>query len=308
VNLSDLLHDTVDDLEPEDRLDAIRTRTTSAAHRARPWWWAAGGVVAATAATVVLVAALGAGPDPDPTAGSGHEGHDGPTEVTGDHWTLLPTYYLGDTPGGQRLFREFVPVQTDDPLQAALDRIQEAPEDPDYSTPWESGTFVDVSVVDSVIEVETASAQPLRMTALELEQVAYSLAATLGSDLPVRFVHDGEPTAAGELGPVAWKNFLSPVNISDPAELTAYSGSMIARGRAATTTGRVPWELADESGTVVRSGSAPLDGGPSRDHLRAWETTVDLSGLSVGTYLFTVRVDDSATGHPSADTRRISVS
>ena len=47
--LGDLLHDAVDDIEPADRIEAIRARTASSPTRAaRPWAYAAGGVVAQT--------------------------------------------------------------------------------------------------------------------------------------------------------------------------------------------------------------------------------------------------------------------
>ena len=58
MTLSELFHDTVDEIEPTDRLAEIRARTTAPAPVARPWWYAAGGVVLATAAAVTAFAVL----------------------------------------------------------------------------------------------------------------------------------------------------------------------------------------------------------------------------------------------------------
>lgn len=302
-DLHDLFEDAVADVEPADRLDAIRCRTSSPAQAARPWFRAAALTVVGTAATVTLVAALGSGPQPTgPAEHGGHEDHDDATEVPGGLYALLPTYYVGDTPAGPRLFREFVPAQTDDPLQAAVERIQHAPEDPDYLSVWEPGRLTGAKVVDGVIEVGVADGQLLRVGELALQQVVYTVQATVGEPLPVRFVWSNGhelPTRAARAIDV-----LSPVNISDPAERTAYTGSMITRGRAATTGDEVHWELADETGGIVRRGGAPLVDGTG---LRAWETTVDLGGLPGGTYVFTVRTDGSAYGFRSTDTRTISV-
>jgi hypothetical protein len=301
-DLSTLLHDAVADVEPTDRLDEIRARTASPARSAaRPWFYAAGATVLATAATLAAFAVLGN--DHDNDAGPIDHAHEADT-------VLVPAYFVGDTPQGPRLFREFDRVPGDDPLTAALLRIQEPATDPDYTTGWPEGSFESVTLGDDVIDVELGDAAPEAFAGtwegLPDQQVVYTLQGVLGQRLPVQFLQDGEPV--GDPVDAAPQNdVLSLVSISDPAEGNEYEGSFIARGRANSFEATVPWEIRDGD-TVVKRGSATALG--TIDKLYSWKTDVDLTGIAPGTYTFVAMTDDPSGGEgpgPFTDTRTIVV-
>ncbi|MDF1602053.1 Gmad2 immunoglobulin-like domain-containing protein [Nocardioides sp. YIM 152315] len=296
MNLADLLHDAVEDVEPVDRLDDLRARTSSPAHAARPWWWAAGGVVVATAATVAAFAVVGGGPES--TGPAGHDHHGAHAQQT----MLVAAYFVGDTPAGPRLFREFDEVPSGDALEAALERIQRPPSDPDYRTSWTATSFGAVEVHDDVIHVELGDA--VLDDDLAVQQVVYTLQAAAGERLPVQLA-DASYVAAPQL------DVLGLVSISDPAEGTAYQHDtvMVANGRASSFEATVPWELRGEDGEVVRQGFATADGW--QDRLHPWRARVDLADLLPGFYTFVATTADPAGGAEESllttDTRTIIV-
>ncbi|GAB2459012.1 hypothetical protein GCM10027062_43600 [Nocardioides hungaricus] len=290
-DLGDLLHDAVDDIEPADRLGAIRARTADAPEQAgRRWWYAAGGVVLATAAAVAAFAVVG------------NDGGEEQGNVATEPGTLLvAAYFVGDTERGPRLFREFDQMAGTDPLQAALDRIERPATDPDYRTPWTATSFGSVTLEDGAIRVELGDA--VLDDALAVQQVVYTLQGAAQQRLPVWLgdsVYEARPMNA----------VLNMVNINDPVDGTAYEGAFIARGRANAWEGTVLWELRDdESGRVVRNGST--NAGYALNEWNPWEVEVDLSGLPAGYYTFSVQGDDASAGGekyaPDSDTRRIIV-
>lgn len=278
-DLGELLHDAVEGVEPAERIDAIRDRVAEPSRAARPWWYAAGGVVLATAAAVTAFAVVGGGDDDG--------GHD--HVATSSDTFLVPAYFLGDTDRGERLFREFDEATGDDALQAALDRIERPAADPDYRTPWTTGSFGDVMLMDGVIHVEVGDAS--LDDALAVQQVVYTLQGVAQERLPVRF---GDTTY--EASPQS--EVLSDVSISDPVEGAAYHGFLIARGRAWSFEATVPWAIRDDAGEVVLEGFAMAR---TSDRMSAWETRIDLSDLPLGFYTFEARTDDPTTEGPGPD-------
>ncbi len=176
-----LLNDAVDDIEPHDSLDSIRSRTVVTPFRARrPWILGAGAAVVATAATVAAVAVMGGNPgttgaqdpgfaDGSPTVAATGEGSGMPdprrstapspdadpsqsgvttdeSSATSSEPITVPVYYVGDTSRGPRLFREFhtVAKNGEDATTPALNEaVATDPADPDYRTDWPAGTTVD---------------------------------------------------------------------------------------------------------------------------------------------------------------------
>jgi len=68
----------------------------------------------------------------------------------------------------------------------------------------------------------------------------------------------------------------------------------------------VPWEVRDGSGKKVLDGFATAEGWG--DRLYPWESQVDVSGLSPGTYTFVAMTDDPSGGEgagPTEDTKTI---
>jgi hypothetical protein len=295
--LHDLLHDAVADVEPADRLAEIRERTAAPARVARPWFYAAGATVLATAAAVATFAVV---VDDRPAEDAGPADHHAEESV------LVPAYFIGATPRGDRLFREWDEMPGDDLLQAALDRIQTAPSDPDYETGWPQGAFDTAEVRDGVIQVE-GGAVDVDTNALAAQQLVYTLQGAVGQRLPVQLLRDGEPV--GDLLEAESQNdVLSPVSISDPVELREVSGSFTARGVANSFEATVPWHVLDGD-RVVAEGFATAEG--SGDRLYEWEDAVDVSGLEPGTYTFVAMTDDPSGGAegsgPVTDTRTIVV-
>jgi hypothetical protein len=302
-DLSTLLHDAVSDVEPADRLAEIRARTSAPSRSApRPWLYAGGAMVLATAATVAAFAVIDrdGGGDPGPS----HHGDDLRTQ-------LVAAYYVGDTPQGPRLYREFDVVPAGEPLQAALDRIEQPAKDPDYRTPWTTGSFGEVTVDATGIQVQLGDPDAALSDDLAVQQVVYTLQAAAGERLPVWLWREGQRgnapyTAAPE------NDVLSLVSISDPAQGNEYDGSFTARGRANSFEATVPWEIRTQrgprGGAIVKRGVATAEG--TGDRLYEWVAEIDLTGIAPGTYTFVAMTDDPSDGEgpgPFTDTRTIVV-
>jgi hypothetical protein len=298
VNLHELLEDAVADVEPADRLSELRARTASPARAAaRPWWWAAGATVAATAAAVAVVAVVADdGTDP------GHHHHDMATEPP-TMTELVPAYFVGPSPGRDRLYREFDEVPAGDPIQGALDRIQQAPGDPDYRTTWAPGSFDSAELLDGTIQVEVGTAGLPAPGGIAAQQLVYTLQGAAGARLPVQLLDGGKPIGDPYQAAPA-DAVLNRISISDPAEGNSYEDSFVARGRADVRERHVNWDLSDLSGAVVARGVAIVG---EQEGFEPWEATVDLDDLQPGTYVFTATTDDEAFAAPSTDTRSIVV-
>ncbi len=308
--LRELLTDAVADVEPEYRLDTIRARTQRP-HRRRGWY-AVGGAVLAAAAVVTAVN-LGqntAGrPDTVPPAGTNVE-----------HTAAL--YFVGETPTGPRLYREFQQVSGGPLADLAAITQEKGPRDPDYTTLWPTGLFTSITVTDEAIEIGlgewTGPDYDLSAAAINaaIQQVVHTAQAATGEELPVLFTQDGTPTRdlfLGQLpdaGPIEREpqnDILALVNISDPAEGSIVAGdSFVARGRANSFEATVPWQLRSDQG-VVKEGFTTAEG--AIDRLYPWETTVDVSDLDPGRYTFVAMTSDPSGGAegfgPFTDTRTI---
>jgi hypothetical protein len=295
--LRELLTDAVSDVEPVYRLSEIQARV----HRpARRGWYAVGGAILAAAAVVTAVSLSendGVGRDNAPPASnSGH---------------AVGLYFVGDTPDGPRLFREFQQLPQNGGPLAALEAITtaEGPDDPDYRTTWPAGSFEGVTVEDERIDVELGvAAIELRTRGpLVVQQVVYTLQAATGQELPIQFTEGGE-TLDGTLHERAPQNrVLALVNISDPVEGLHVEDSFIARGRANAYEGTVPWEIRDDD-AIVKEGFATAAG--SIDRLYEWETErIDVSDLPSGQYIFIAyrETDPEGDGQLYYDTRWITV-
>ncbi|HRI97225.1 MAG TPA: Gmad2 immunoglobulin-like domain-containing protein, partial [Nocardioides sp.] len=284
-------------------------------------WSLAGGALLATAVVVAGVAVLtrpdtdrGADPVGQPTASGSHT-------VPG---SVQAVYYLGKTPQGPRLFREFrwLPATT---RLAPSQYVEQPPTDPDYFSAWPEGAFlaayvdypsglITVQLADRSLQHRPAGMSPAEAR-LAIEQVIYTVQAYAQQPLPVQFEAEGNPIGTVYDIPTSEPLAASPqldvlalVSISNPAEGRVVEGGFSADGVASSFEGTVPWELRDETGEVVRSGSAQ---GTMEDHLTPWKTdTIDVSDLPAGTYTFVAMTDDPSGGEgggPTTDTRTITV-
>jgi hypothetical protein len=338
TDLARLLREAVDDVEPADRLGEIRARTSSAAPQRR--WWYAGGAALAAAAAVTAVAVLGPGttptsaPDPaeQPAATSTPSTDPSPTTPTTPTPPVAETvtaavYYVGDTPRGPRLYREFRALPGDGPVPlapAVRAAVEGDPDDPDYRSPWAGtgATLVGATGDGELVTVDLAGDLRLRPdgldpaeAALAVAQVVRTAQAAVGSAAPVQLLLDGQRTDQLLGVPVAEAlaqgedlDVLALVSISDPAEGEQVEGTFTARGRASSFEATVPWEVRDDTGAVVLDGFSTAEGWMER--LYPWEAEVDVSALEPGRYTFVAMTSDPSDGEsggPMTDTRTIVV-
>ena len=345
--LAHLLSDAVSDVEPQEALAEIRTRTKVTPMSARrPWLYAVGGAVVATAATVAAVAALGGGPqnaaqeDPDPAASQTPTEEPAPSEsveptepsaspsepAPSTTAFTLPSYFVRDTPQGLRLTREFSTVagDVDPPRDAVRIAVLGRALDPDYRSLWPVGSNVgavsasgDTITVDLLGDLgDRPGDMSLEDAELAIQQVVYSAQAAVGQGrLPVRLTLNGEATdqilgfATSEpLSNAPENEVLALVSVSSLSEGETVGDRFTVSGIANSFEATVPWEVRDGN-RVVAQGFATADGW--MDKLDPWTTRVDVSKLTPGTYTFAAMTDDPSGGAegagPTEDTKTIIV-
>ncbi len=333
--LGELLRSAVTGIEPEDRLGELRAAVSRPARR-RSSFLAISGAALAGAAAVATVAiggpALLGADEPDDAPVASAPADDGSTDPSPTPsqapvaTRAVAGYYLGETPAGVRLYREFRSVESGDFGPAAsLRLLTSEPADPDYRTAWPSGAFAGAEVDDDKIIVELADtgleARPAAMSEAEAEasvqQVVYTLQAYAQQRLPVEFTTaDGAApevlgTTAG--GPVAASpqlQVLSLVNLTSPDEGQRASDQLRVEGVASSPEGTVPWRLEDGDGRSVADGFFTARGAGG-ERLSRFEDTIDLAGVAPGTYALVVETEDASGGSeglgPFSDTRTVVV-
>lgn len=235
----------------------------------------------------------------------------------------VPVYFVGDTPQGPRLFREFRQVESDNPLEeaAALMTAGDAL-DPDYRTAYPGGTFSAVSFADGAFRVELPDdgwTTPVDQgssdeATLAVQQLVYTLQGVQQDRAPVKvFVNDapsplfGVDTAAGVTA-APDIDVLGLVSVTAPEEGATVSGTFTASGVASSFEATVPWEVR-QGDRVVLDGFATAEGW--MDKLYPWEAEVDVSDLEPGEYTFVALTDDPSGGAegggPTEDSKTITV-
>ncbi len=238
-----------------------------------------------------------------------------PTESEGtepEGTATVPVYFVGDTPRGPRLFREFHAVPGDNPLLAAAALVTAGDTiDPDYRTLWPLVEISDVQPTDGVLLVKVAgdgfTERPDGMSKqtakLAIQQLVYTLQGVQQERVPVQFERErgfplfGLSTDAGYAS-APQLDLASLVNVTTPEHGATVTGDTLSvSGVASSFEATVPWEirLGDE---VVLDGFATADGWV--DKLYPWETEIDISGLEPGTYRFIARTDDPSGGAEGA--------
>jgi hypothetical protein len=274
--IRDLLHEVADDVEPGDRLDAIRSATAPAGRRTHRGWWAAGGagLLAASIATAFALTTGGmpqsgdsdvANPSPTTTAPT-----TGPTDSP-PRSNVVAVYFVGDTSQGPRLYREF--RSRKDPSNPALYALRAAVAgtalDRDYGTTWPAGVSVHDLVRTSEGILFSLSGAPTDRPAdmseedarLAVEQLVRTAQAVYGmGKLPVRVLVDGQEadrvlgvSVADPLTGSPDADVLAPVNLSDPSEgQVVHKDDFIdMTGRATSVDGMISLQLKRWQGTAV---------------------------------------------------------
>jgi hypothetical protein len=247
----------------------------------------------------------------------GGPGDDGAPVAQEPQHRAAAIYFVGRTPDGPRLYREFQSVPAASGTEAvteALDRLEAGPEDPDYRTVWPAGSFTDVSVTSDqvVVSLGDAAVAPTSATRkdvdLGIQQVVFTAEAGVGRALPVVFEHDGAPAKrvlgakipTRSVGRAAQDSTLAPVNISDPSEGSSVDADfLVARGTVLddhkvrlalqrTSSGDLIPETVETQ--PITDGSVVVRG------MRQWESHIDVSSLGPGTYILVAQAPASGSG------------
>ncbi len=283
-------------------------------------------------AALGLVAVAGCGSDtnaedPTPASGSTKPAADSPTPEPSEssapaaETVAVPVYFVGDTPDGPRLYREFRQVPAADPAAEALALMTSGDAlDPDYRTLFPGGSFADVQADADPIVVsvpdESWTTMPDEMSEddarLAAQQLVYTLQGVAQSRTSVQVQLDGAPTdlfgLGGELTNEPETDVRALVNVTTPEEGGVVSGTFTASGVSSSFEATTPWEIRASDGKVVAKGFATAEGW--MDKLYPWETEVDVSGLAPGDYTFVAMTDDPSGGEgsgPTEDSKTITV-
>lgn len=250
----------------------------------------------------------------------------GPLETTATNLTI-PVYWLGHSNSDVFLYREFLPAPAkSDPIVAALAAMtSQRPLDPDYFTVWKKPSRLGASIsAHNVITVDI-SADAFSPNVDEgiaqrsISQLVYTATAAASmaglidpsQKLEVSILVDGH-TGYNAFGHVPLTKpltrdtgFVAPIWIVDPANGATFgSGSVKVTGRGTSGTGSVDWQLrqvsGDTTGAVVRSGSAPVSGGPNQ--LGGFSFTLSLPAGTYELRVFTAKAGDPAQ-QPGLDSK-----
>lgn len=253
-------------------------------------------------------------PSPTETSSAGGSATPSPSQsaAPGSASTTVPVYFVGDTPQGPRLFREFRKVPGDDPLLEAAGLLTAGDTlDPDYRTLFPEGSVTSVQATDGMLVVEvpddrwTTPGQLTRREArLAVQQLVYTLQGVQQARVPVTVLLDGQPaplfgvdTSAGveNAKPLS---VLGLVNLTSPEQGATVAGDTLeASGVASSFEATVPWQIRRD-GQPVLDGFATAEGWMGK--LYPWETKVDVSSLAPGEYTFVAMTDDPSGGAEGA--------
>jgi hypothetical protein len=265
---------------------------------------------------------------PGPETGAPEQTDSPPGQAT------VPVYFVGQTPQGLRLYREFRLVDASDAQPEAKAVAAEALEalslmasgnaiDPDYTTLFPGGGgFTSVEIGDDMITVGLADNSwadaPAGMSPakarLAAQQMVYTLQGVAGKRLPVSIRLKGAPAdlfgLAGEVSADDELDVRALVNITTPSEAATVSGTLNAEGVSSSFEATTPWEIRQggPEGKVVLHGTVTAQGWA--DKLYPWHTEIDVSGLEPGRYVFVAMTDDPSGGEghgPMIDTKSITV-
>ena len=275
-------------------------------------------------------------PDRDPTPVSNESEATDPAESPTDTPTesespeaegtvAVPVYFVGDTPQGPRLFREFRAVPADNPLMEATALMLAGDTlDPDYRTLWPQVEISDVSATDGVLLVQIPSdgfterpdGMSRKAANLALQQLVFTLQGVQQERAPIVIKRGGSdfrlfglPTDV-ELTAASALRTLNLVNITSPAEGDTVTGdTLTVTGVSNSFEASGPCRLiaGDEEITL----EAYQAEGWMEDRLFPFEVELSLADVGTGDVLVQCETDDPSGGAegngPAIDTKLITV-
>lgn len=251
-------------------------------------------------------------PSEEPSESPSDTGSESPDPAAGGGGTAVPVYYVGDTPQGPRLFREFQQVSGDPLLEAAKLVDGGMPTDPDYRTEWPGVGIESVQATDGVLLVTIAGdgftdrpdGMSKRSARLAMQQLVHTLQGVQQERVPVQVQRTGsDPVLFGlsterQITNAPALDVLGLVNVTSPEQGETVEGDTLeASGVASSFEATVPWEIR-RGNEVVLDGFATAEGW--MDRLYPWEASIDVSGLEPGDYTFVARTDDPSGGAEGA--------
>jgi Immunoglobulin-like domain of bacterial spore germination len=268
--------------------------------------------------------------DPAPASGStnhhssDHTDSPEPTGSTGGttDTVTVPIYFVGDTPQGPRLYREFRKVEAADPLDEALTLAASGDAlDPDYGTLLPTGTFSGATFDEPgriPLPDDSWTRRPAGMSQtdalLAVQQLVYTAQGVLQQRRPIEFT-DADGNATQTFGIASEDGFtaadpidtLALMSVTSPEEGQTVSGSFTATGVGSSFEATVRWEIR-RGDAVVTKGFTTAEGW--MDKLYPWKAKVVVSGLEPGEYTFVAMTDDPSDGEgagPTQDSKSITV-
>lgn len=334
------LHEAAEQTHPSDRLDEIRSRTARhgrVSARQRRWAYPvmASGAVAACLLTVTLLGPrLFNGSDTTPPIGaetasdSPHGSTSTPSQPRVDPAT--PVYYALDS-GPERstswaptqpLVREFHRDASGDRMGSAVQQLSATPADPDYRTYVPAGIVSTAQVVDGTLRIEIAdpdaTQRPPELSATQARtavlQIVYTTRAAAGqARLPVEFEIDGTAlprvlgVAVDKAIALPDREAMAPIALTTPENGAPVSDELRLTGRGFDLQGGWIWEVSDDTGAVVGSGSGKEN--QSGRGVQTFEESVVTDRWTPGDYLVSVRVRDPRTAQvlPWSDSRQFTI-
>ncbi|GAA6524725.1 Gmad2 immunoglobulin-like domain-containing protein [Intrasporangium sp. DVR] len=223
----------------------------------------------------------------------------------------VPVYWIGETGGAPRLFREFrtVPDEGGPILSALYAMTREQPLDPDYVTPWAPASRITVALSGSALVVDldgdaiSATKVGSQVAERAVQQLVYTATAAAAiAKTPVStvtvlveggpadlwgVVRVGRPTARAPQVEVQ-----SHVWVLAPAEGQDFdTGRVTFRGYGTSFEANFRWQIARADGSVVAEGNAMAGTGTGGFGEFEFERT-----LPPGDYVVTMSTDDPSGG------------
>jgi hypothetical protein len=331
-DLGRLLNDAVSDIEPRSGIQAIRARTSakeSVMTTTRNWIFGAFGAAVATAAVITGVVVAGNN-DPDAdhnsdpaksTSPSVTVPSEDPTDEPTDPATseppasggAVPVYYIGDTPSGPRLYREFhVNNGSEDAVTYAVLKALDDPQDQDYRSGWpfsEKAPVVestpDLITIDLYGDLhDLPAAMTAKQAGLAIQQLIYTAqAAYQHGRIPVQFMLNGGRTdqllgqpASEPLANDPVLQTLSHVSLTTPTDGQTVSGTLEVSGVANSFEANVIVRLQRYEGTHIALQEPITAEGWMGEKLFPFEGSFDISDVEPGAYILMAMTDDPSGG------------